>query len=343
MTSSRSSWTGGEARVERSCGPAGSRNGVPAYLDLALKVDGFAFVPWTPHRRPGSRARADASAGGPTATPTPLRFAPASPLDRFAIRPTDDEGRNREKKALERILRFQGRGAGRSVGVDRRRDRGGGPLSPTMPGDAEAAWAHRRTAAIPDQPGPRAGNENVATQALPRSPRLPRRKAGARGVSGAGSASAEPAPVRESLAPPLTPESTAERPSGVRRPRYRESRLADRQRQRGGAGPDQRETSPSLPGVPRVELSRAGARSPEGRARRTPFVSRTPPPPLAGADIRSSLRIGRRNRGEHPAELLAEPGRTRERCLPGGSSLVDLRVRVTMSEQASRDSLRGRE
>src|SRR6266571_448110 len=57
---------------ERRCRP---------YLDLALKVDGFAIVPWSPE---------------PAAPPpTPDRVPPASPLHRFAIDDEDEADRER--------------------------------------------------------------------------------------------------------------------------------------------------------------------------------------------------------------------------------------------------------
>ncbi len=86
--------------------PVDERRSRP-YLDLALKVDGFAIVPWSPAppvsappsspepapeptppraatsgpATPGGVAPASASAPGLS----PHRFPPASPLDRFAI------------------------------------------------------------------------------------------------------------------------------------------------------------------------------------------------------------------------------------------------------------------
>jgi len=324
----------GAASSEAADRPVEERRFRP-YLDLALKVDGFAFVPWTP--APAAPAPAPAptlAPADPTATPTPLRFAPASPLDRFAI--DDDDEADRER--LERILRFKPR---RRVG----------PwalivvvtavavaLFATMPAmRSRLGLIVPDTLRSPDQ-AKSAGqaNENVATQALPPVTEAPATEGQEPAASpAAGSASAEPAPVRESLAPPLPPESTA-RASRARStpaiPRIAPPPIASASV--AAPGPIKRETSPSLPGVPRVELSRAGARSPEGSGETyTVRVSDTTGRPLAGADILLLARMADGTAASIPLSSVAEPGTYQGTMPPGRSSLVDLRVRVTMSDK----------
>src|SRR5437660_8707777 len=76
------------------------------YLDLALKVDGFAIVPWAPAPPVSAPPPAPAPPPSPSVLGlSPHRFPPASPLDRFVINDEDEADRER----LERILRFKPR------------------------------------------------------------------------------------------------------------------------------------------------------------------------------------------------------------------------------------------
>src|SRR5882672_4317341 len=88
--------------------PAEERRSRP-YLDLALNVDGFALVPWSPAPvgapPPPEVPPTPAPAPAPASPPTPLRFPPPSPLDRLSI---DDEN-EADRERLERILRFKPR------------------------------------------------------------------------------------------------------------------------------------------------------------------------------------------------------------------------------------------
>src|SRR5947199_4585337 len=94
----------GAASSEATNRPVAERRCRP-YLDLALRVDGFAIVPWSPEPAAPLPAPAPMPAPSSAPPPTPDRFRPASSLDRFAI---DDET-EADRERLERILRFKPR------------------------------------------------------------------------------------------------------------------------------------------------------------------------------------------------------------------------------------------
>jgi hypothetical protein len=330
--------------------PAEERRFRP-YLDLALKVDGFAFVPWSPT----PVATAPTPAPGSNVAPTPQRFPPASSLERLVIDDEDEADRER----LERILRFKPR---RRVG----------PLVLMVFASAIVVAAFATMPAlrsgvspvVPDAPRPvnqpkRAGQADetvVATQTLPPVPQAPATESPEPAASPTtGATHVEPAPGREPLAPPALPEPipraprprsasptpkvvappsatprAAPLPNGTPRvvpPPITSASVA-------APGPEMREMSPSLPGVPRVELTRAGARSPESAGDTyTVRVADINGRPLAGADILLLARMADGTAASIPLSSGAEPGTYQGTMPPGRSSLVDLRVRVTTSDR----------
>ena len=325
------------AATETASQPAEERRRRP-YLDLALKVDGFALVPWSPAPAaatpPPAVPSTPAPAPAPANTPTPLRFAPPSPVDRLAI--DDEDAADRER--LERILRFKPR---RKVG----------PLAlmvfasaivvvafVAMP--AMRSWVSPDSPETPrpvNQPKPagQADEPAVATQTLPPTTEAP------------STTSVEPPPARQpvepaALLPEPSPRSPRPRASSATTPRAVPPPIATPRSvpppitsaSVTTPGPITREMSPTLPGVPRVELSRASARAPEGQGETyTVRVSDLSGRPLAGADILLLARMADGTAASIPLSSSAEPG-TYQGTMPSGRSpLVDLRVRVTTSDK----------
>ena len=296
--------------------PAEERRSRP-YLDLALNVDGFALVPWSPAPveapPPPEVLPTPASAPAPASPPTPLRFPPPSPLDRLSI---DDEN-EADRERLERILRFKPR---RRIGA--------WALMLFASAIVVAAFVAMPAMRPPlvDQPKPagQADETMVATQALPPVTEAP------------STTSVEPAPARR----PLEPAAPLPEPS-PRSPRSRSSSAPPRAvpppiaaASASPPGPITREMSPALPGVPRVELSRASARAAEGQGETyTVRVSDLGGRPLANADILLLARMADGTAASIPLSSGAEPG-TYQGTMPSGrSSMVDLRVRVTTSDK----------
>jgi hypothetical protein len=312
------------APSEAATRPAEERRSRP-YLDLALNVDGFALVPWSPGpvEAPPTPEVPSTPAPAPAPASTPLRFPPPSPLDRLAIDDEDEADRER----LERILRFKPR---RRIGAWALI-----LFTSAIVVVAFVAMPAMRTWMSPGSPDePRLVNQPkpagqadetvVATQALPPVTEAP------------STTSVERTPARR----PLEPAAPLPEPS-PRSPRSRSSSAPPRAVPPSIAaagvstpGPITREMSPALPGVPRVELSRASARAPEGQGETyTVRVSDLSGRPLANADILLLARMADGTAASIPLSAGAEPG-TYQGTMPSGrSTLVDLRVRVTTSDK----------
>ena len=321
----------GAASSEATNRPVEERRCRP-YLDLALKVDGFAIVPWSPEPAASFPAPAPMPAPSSAPPPTPDRFPPAAPLHRFAIDDEDEADRER----LERILRFKPR---RRVG----------PLVMIVFATAIVVAAFATMPALQDglslivPDAPRSGDQPkpagqpeesaVATQTLPPVTEAPATNAPEPAASpSAVAANTEPDRGREPLMPapalPPEPSTRVARPRSARvTPRVVPPQIASASVT--SPGPVKREWSPPLPGVPRVELSRARASQGETYTVRVSDISGRP---LAGADILLLARLADGTAASIPLSA-AEPG-TYQGTMPlGRSLLVDLRVRVTTSDK----------
>ncbi|PYM89409.1 MAG: hypothetical protein DME04_26410 [Candidatus Rokuibacteriota bacterium] len=300
----------GEAKAERRSRP---------FLDLALKVDGFVIVPVSAAAPAPAPMPVASRAAAITPSPARERVPPASAFDRLVI--DDEDATDRER--LERILQFK-------------RRRNGGPWVLAIIASAivvvvavfasPTVW-NRLSQVLPDVP--------KATRTLP-----PLTEAPASGgpdspsLPTAGPASAEPAPGREDVAPPARPPEP-----NTRAPRLRAASATQKvvPPPTASAAPPsslRREMSPPLPGVPRVELSRADAGPPDGPGETyTVRVVDAAGRPLAGADILLLARMADGTAASIPLSSGIEPGTYYGTMPAGRSALVDLRVRVTTNDR----------